>query len=502
MKKSIFVFLIGFLILPIGARADVSLLVLEAMGVAGEYTGSGHTAVYLSRVCLQDMFKLRICRPDEAGIVISSYPEMVPGADYEWMAVPLIPFLYGVEDEKDIPLYANGEIRRFIRENYRRNNLSSIVPGNETGTLPEGRWSSMLAVGMTRDVYRFNVETTLAEDEQFVRDFNSDPVDGKFNKFRRNCADHSRRIINRYFHGAAKRDWINDIGITTPKAVARSFTGYVKKRPERLLHITRHTQVAGPIWRATDNRSFSEMAFKSKKYLIPSIIFDPPLIPIFAAAYYLTGRFDVHSAYREIPSPLVAQLRLDKHRNKLNGKEPNRAIEAPESINRKIESERLRLLGGKEFWAAKKAAFAPMLQRAVSNGLFKDLGEVRSFLRDLEHQSEPTTDSDGGLMLRVTNYGQERELGLTRHNILATYSDRELALKLMLAKIDAELGMASKDRSTAPEFSENWQILETLMKDEATILAGVRKDRGKFLRNPVPLNLKGKMQKALVVITH
>ena len=81
MKKVLLAFSLGFLILPIGARADVSLLVLEAMGVAGEYTGSGHTAVYLSRVCLQDMFKLRICRPDEQGIVISSYPEMVGGAD-------------------------------------------------------------------------------------------------------------------------------------------------------------------------------------------------------------------------------------------------------------------------------------------------------------------------------------------------------------------------------------------------------------------------------------
>lgn len=502
MKRTILAFLIGLLILPIATRADVSLLVLEAMGVAGEYTGSGHTAVYLSNVCLETPSKLRLCRPDEHGIVISSYPQMVKGADYDWMAVPLIPFLYGVEDEKDIPLYANGEIRRFIRENYRRNNLSSIVPGNENGTMPDGRWSSMLAVGMTRDVYRFNVATTRDEDEQFVREFNNDPVDGTFNKFRRNCADHSRRIINRYFHGAAKRDWINDIGITTPKAVARSFTGYVKKRPERLLHLTRYTQVAGPIWRASDNRSFSEMAFKSKKYLIPSLIFDPPLIPLFAATYYLTGRFDIHSVYRQIPSPLVAQLRLDRHRNKLDRKELNRVIEAPQSIDRKIASERMRILGGDEFWAAKKAAFAPMLRRAAANGLFRDLSEVRSFLHDLEYQSMPTTDADGGLMLTVTNYGQDRELGLTRQNILASYSDRELALKLMIAKIDAELRIAPKNRSTAPEFDQDWRLLETLMKDETLILAGVQKGRGKFLQNPVPLDLKGKMQKALVLITH
>lgn len=79
MKEGILAFLMAVLLLPIGAQADVSLLVLEAMGVAGEYTGSGHTAVYLSNVCLETPVKLRLCRPDEHGIVISSYPQMVKG---------------------------------------------------------------------------------------------------------------------------------------------------------------------------------------------------------------------------------------------------------------------------------------------------------------------------------------------------------------------------------------------------------------------------------------
>jgi hypothetical protein len=502
MKKGLLAISFCLLCLPTAARADVSLLVLEAMGVAGEYTGSGHTAVYLSNVCLETPERVRLCGPEERGIVISSYPALVLGKDYEWFATPLIPFLYGVEEERDVPVYANAEIRRFLRENYRRNNLSHVVPGNEDGTMPEGRWSSMLGVAMTRDVYRFNVTTTQAEDEQFVRDFNNMPRGKPFNSFTNNCADYSKKIINRYFAGAAKRDWINDIGITTPKAVARSFTRYSKKRPERLFHITRHTQLAGPIWRASDNRNFSEHAFKSKKYFIPSLIFDPPLLAWFAGAYYLTGRFSIHSAYREVPSPLAAQLRLDMHRSKTGDMANAAAVESLDSLRRKIKSERLRILGGGEFWAAKRGAFSPILQRALNAGLFRDLGEVRSFFRDLEGQSEPTTDADGRLMLKVRSYGQARELGLTRDNIMAPFSDRELALKLMIAKVASELGMEEKDRSTAPEFQETWDLLQELLKDESAIYAGIDKARGRFLQTPVQVPMKKKFEKLLVKITH
>lgn len=502
MRKALIAFAFGILLAPGYARADVALLVLEAMGVAGEYTGSGHTAVYLSNICLDTPVKLRLCNEGEHGVVISSYPAFVEGADYEWMAVPLVPFLYGVEKEQDIPIYANAEVRRFVRENYRRNYLSHIVPGNENGTMPPGRWSSMLAVGMTRDVYLFNAKTSRDEDERFVREFNMMPRGGPFNSFTNNCADYSKKIINRYFDGAAKRDWINDIGITTPKAVARSFTRYVKKRPDRLLHITRYTQVAGPIWRASDNRNFSEHAFKSKKYLIPTLIFDPPLLAWFAGAYYLTGRFNIHSAYRDIPSATAAQLRLDLHRNKTSDLSKAAAIESRDSLNRKIKSERMRILGGDEFWAAKRATFAPILQRSVQTGLFRDLGEVRSFFRDLEGQSEPGTDADGGLMLNVSSYGEQKQLGLTRQNILAPFSDRELALKLMIAKIDNELRMAAKNRSTAPEFSETWQILQELLRSETEIVAGIKKNRGRFLRTPVQVPVKKKLERALVKITH
>ena len=41
--------------------------------------------------------------------------------------------------------------------------------------------------------------------------------------------------------------FINDFGITTPKAIARSFKNYATKRPNLLFHIEKYSQIDGTI---------------------------------------------------------------------------------------------------------------------------------------------------------------------------------------------------------------------------------------------------------------
>ncbi|MEO7659796.1 MAG: hypothetical protein ABIV48_09295, partial [Pyrinomonadaceae bacterium] len=426
-------------VLPNTARADVSLLILEAVGVAGEYTGSGHSAIYLSRLCAESPVRLRMCRLGENGVVLSSYPSFVGGKNYEWMAVPLIPYLYGVENDRAIPLYANGEIRAFLRETYRRNHLSSVVRGNENGVTPKGDWRIMLTAALNRDIYSLNVQTSVSEDERILREFNLRPNDGDFNSFTRNCADFARKLVNRYFPGAASRDLLNDFGVTTPKAVARSFTKYAKARPERLFHLHKYAQVSGSIWRSFDNRNFSEMAFKSKKYVIPSIVFYPTLVPIFMASYYLTGRFDLDKTYREYPNSRIAQLKIDRELVKKHNRADSPVALSAKELDKKIAAAKFDLLGDDVVWNGYKTNFDPVITSVIAQGLFQDENEIKTFFRDLELQSEPIFDEDGFLGLKVNYYDQVREVGLTRQNIQSANSDKELALKLMLAKIHAQL---------------------------------------------------------------
>ena len=62
--------LIIFLAAGTVASADVSILIQEAVGGSGEFTGSGHAALYFSGLCAETPVKLRVCREGEKGVVL------------------------------------------------------------------------------------------------------------------------------------------------------------------------------------------------------------------------------------------------------------------------------------------------------------------------------------------------------------------------------------------------------------------------------------------------
>ena len=519
MKKYSFALGLLLALAPSTARADVSVLLLEGVGVAGEFTGSGHAAIYLSNICSDGPVELRLCQPGETGVVISNYPGFGKDASYEWIATPVIPYLYGVENEKDIPLYANGKIRRFLRETYRQKHLRSVIPDNADGSIPEGSWRTMLGMTFNRDIYSFNIKTTSEEDEKFLKEFTSLPNENRFNSFNRNCADFVRKTINRYFPQAARRDLINDFGISTPKAIAKSLTQYATDRPELLFTITRYPQVAGPIWRSSDNRNFTETAFTSKKYVIPSLLFEPALIGIFASTYLITGRFDVHQAHQKLPTPEIAQLNLEEdrlNRAKSQTKEEvarlNHSAGAAErddpaarlkAIAAKKEFTRLRFLGNDEIRKRYREIFAPILARAINQGLFIDREEVKTFFRDLEIQSEPALDEKGALILKVRDGDEERVLGLTRDNIISANSDVRLASKLLLAKVYADLYGKAKNRVPLVTYEEDWALMDRLLARFAAADESYKtKPRSRFLAVPLKTSAKRKLEKFFIGLTH
>ena len=59
----------------------------------GAFNPTGHAAVYLNHVCAETPTELRMCRTGEYGVVISRYHKI---DGYDWIAIPLIPYLYAV----------------------------------------------------------------------------------------------------------------------------------------------------------------------------------------------------------------------------------------------------------------------------------------------------------------------------------------------------------------------------------------------------------------------
>jgi hypothetical protein len=214
-----------------GARADVAVLMLEPTNTGmSRYTRAGHSAVYLISVCEESPVKLRLCHPGEEGSVISTYGHFGETESFNWNVTPVNEYLYGVEEEKDIPIYGDPELRRELQERYRQKYLREVCPATPCGT-GLGQWREMVGATFAREIYAFRVRTTAEQDQSLVNEFNAMPNVNRYNGFTRNCADFTRKLVNLYFPGSARPDLLNDFGMTSPKAVAKSFANY-GKHPE------------------------------------------------------------------------------------------------------------------------------------------------------------------------------------------------------------------------------------------------------------------------------
>ncbi len=442
------------LLFPCLLRADIALLLHESTGGgAARFTSAGHAAVYLSNVCMETPTRLRLCQPGEEGSVIGNYTNFGEDKPYRWNVTPVSVYLYGVENPADSPLYADADVRSLLQEHYRQKYLAAVCPAKSCGTaVIEAHWRDTVGNAFARDIYSFRVSTTREQDAEFVRQFNSAPNVNNYNGFTRNCADFARMLLNRYFPHSARADHLNDFGMTSPKAIAKSFSRYGEKRPELMFYSEKFVQTPGPIRRSSDCRKGTEVSFTSKKWFFPMLLRSHEL-GMMIAAYVLTGRFSPEHTFERHPSQRVAELRLREAALHPEDGSPEHAALAEER-----RAERESILGDRRIWSDYESRFRPILAQAVQQGLFRDKREVGDYFRELERRSEPELNASGTPVLRIG----DATVGLTRATILDGSSDPRLAYKLMLARVAFTLKAAPKNRSTLPQFQSDWDIMTQL----------------------------------------
>jgi hypothetical protein len=249
---------------------------------------TGHAAVYLSHVCVEGPTHLRMCRPGEFGAVISRYHKI---DGYDWIAMPLIPYLYAVDDPAQVPAWIDKRQVAELRDAYRRTHLEAIAPDASDGRTPNGEWIQLVGSSYDRKIFGFQVGTTEQQDERFVALFNDRKDVSHFNLFFQNCADFSRAVLDTYIPDVVHRNFIADVGLTTPKQVARSLVKYGDTHPEAQVSQFVIPQVEGTVRRSHSVNGVTESLVKSKKYLIPMAILTPHVTGTVALAYMVDGRF-------------------------------------------------------------------------------------------------------------------------------------------------------------------------------------------------------------------
>ncbi len=405
------------------AHASATLLLEEPYGKLGFFTATGHAAVYLSDICAETPLKLRPCEPGELGAVISRY-DGVNG--YDWLAIPLIPYLYAVDDAEDIPLYADPRLVNFLRDQYRRKYLEEIAPDAPNRTTPGGNWYELIGTSYDRTVYGFQVATTPAQDAAFIEKYNSSVNRSHFRTVSRNCADFVKDVINFYYPKALHRSVVADVGITTPKQMAKILLKYSARHPEVQLSRYIIPQVPGLEARSEPVHGVVESFLKSKKYIVPSAVVSPIFAGCVVAVYIGTGggRIDpsrhalVYSADRDLEKPLGAEDR------------------------RSYQLELNHLLGTTETreW---NILHSDHLHRLLRNAI-------------------PDFDADGRPVLRIRQGAELVSVGIAESNLFSDPAASSLAQQLIEARLRAEL-KRGVPKASESDVTHDWDLLHELL---------------------------------------
>ena len=272
----------------------------EPFGTFGAFNPTGHAAVYLDGVCADEPTRLRLCRPGEQGVVVSRYHHV---GGYDWLAVPLIPYLYAVDSLAERPDSITPALRAQLRDIYRRDHFRDIAPDTADGDAPEGEWIQLIGASYDRRIVAFQVATTREQDAMLVAKLNDSHNRSHFNLFYRNCADFSRSILRALYPNTIPHNALADFGLTTPKHLARSLLRVGTQHPEMNVRVFDIPQVAGTTARSHHVDGIAESLVRSKKYIVPLAFMSPTTAITLVAAYVGTGRFTVPKG-----SPLLPEL--------------------------------------------------------------------------------------------------------------------------------------------------------------------------------------------------
>ena len=399
--------------------STATLLLEEPYGKLGFFTATGHSAVYLTGVCADSPVRLRHCKPGETGVVLSRYDGV---GGYDWIAIPLLPYLYAVESPKEIPLFADARMVAFLRDRYRRQHLEDVAPDGIDGETPGGNWYELVGTSYDRTVYGFEIQTSAAQDAALIRKYNSRPNRSHFRTVSHNCADFAKDIINFYYPKTLHRSIVADVGITTPKQMAKSLVKFGSRHSELQFSRIIIPQVPGSVARSTAVHGVVESFFKSKKYIVPSAV----VSPIFAGSVFVVyvgsgaGRFE----------PARGALVFNPN------SEPELPLQHEDRIayQKDLEDLLLRDTEGTDLHVEK--TWGRLQSKAITN---------------LDEQGMPVLEMRLGEQI-VT-------VGISAGNVLNSDAPPQLVQQLLEARLQAEL-QKKTSRVSQSEVARDWRLLQ------------------------------------------
>ena len=280
------------------SHAQAALLLAEPYGFFGSVNPTGHNAIYFERICAETPTRLRRCQAGELGAVISRY-QGING--YDWVAIPLVPYLYSVEKASEVPAHVDRQIVNDLRNRYHEAHLLDLGNNLHRGNFMRGGWTQLVGLSYERRIYAFRFETTEAQDDVFIARMNGGVNRAHFNLLFNNCSDFARQTLNFYFSHTFRRSVFPDAGMTTPKQIAYKLVRYSRKHPEMQLTVFEISQVPGYRRLSRSNKSISE-SLATTVYAIPIAVLNPYLAGGIFVDYFVRGRYHLIPKHPQVLS--------------------------------------------------------------------------------------------------------------------------------------------------------------------------------------------------------
>jgi hypothetical protein len=383
--------------------ADIGVVVLEPVKAVGYISRAGHVATYLSHICPDDgPSRMRLCRPDEHGGVVSKSTPAGRNGAFDWTIVPFEEFLNGFASEDLAPIIAADRLR------------DAIQAHNTGAALP----AAIRPARFDRTVYVFSIPTTRGEDQRIIDFFNRTSNASHFNVLYDNSSDQARTLFSLVMpRDQVIGDRIDGLTMETPKGLTKALVTFARKHPEFSLRAERYVQTPGT-------------ASRSREMLFPleNVYSNPTFAPYwffsgfreFAAGAFvyhkLFARFSIPAAFRRFSAPAAAGLTKQQRR-----------------------------------------AYAAEFQQIV--GRRADGRTAHRLLREFETRGVFSIDELGpGPWMTLRLSGEEDvSTGLSASQIGA--GDPRLAFLVLSAAIDYHLDAPARRRASAREIEQLFQLL-------------------------------------------
>ena len=315
-----FIFISFALIAAAGplVRAQAAFLMEDADGISRAFDPTGHDAIYFARICAASPTRLRRCRPGELGAVISRY-EGIGG--YDWLATPLIPYLYSVENAAAVPSRVNREMVESLRRRYHEADMISLGRNVPEGGRVKRGWNQLVGASYERRIYAFRFATTEAQDDVFIAKMNAAPNHSHFNIVFNNCANFANGVLDFYFPHTFHRHLAPDAGVATPRQVAYELVRYGQKHPKIHLRVMEIPLVPGYRGRGRLAKSAAESLVVSG-YIVPIALASPYAGGVILADWLIWGREPLPLKDAQILEPDNLEPLASAARLALNANDP------------------------------------------------------------------------------------------------------------------------------------------------------------------------------------